>query len=147
MVSFDDAISLSLLLVYIIPIGLMFYDIKHYVMLLAVLFVASTTEFMKPFIPSPRPKGAKDCNLFCEGGAVGGQPGFPSGHMGSLAVFVGLLYDAFPSPAVFLGSLLWLVLMAYSRYAKHCHTFTQIVAGTCYGLAVALVIRITGINA
>jgi len=146
MISFEDAISLSLLLVYLVPIGLMFYNINYYVMLLAPLFVGSTTELVKPFIPSPRPKGAKDCNLFCQGGSVGGQPGFPSGHMGSAAVFVGLLYDAFPSPAVFLGGLLWLILMAYSRYTKHCHTLTQIVAGTSYGLAVALVIRITGIG-
>jgi len=125
----------------------MFYDIKHYVMLLAVLFVGSTTEFMKPYIPSPRPAGAKNCNLFCQGGAVGGQPGFPSGHMGSSAVLVGLLYDAFPFPTVLIGGIVWLLLMAYSRYAKECHTLTQIVAGTCYGLAVAFIIRITGINA
>jgi membrane-associated phospholipid phosphatase len=47
----------------------------------------------------------------------------------------------FPSPLV-IGSCVALVLaMGWSRYAKKCHTLTQIIGGTLYGFAIAVLFK------
>jgi membrane-associated phospholipid phosphatase len=97
MVDVPDAISLTLLLTYIIPIVLTCYNTKYFVLFVALVFVWLSVEAIKPFIPSPRPPNATKCDRWCVKGPVGGQPGFPSGHMASVAVLVALLYYHFPS--------------------------------------------------
>ena len=134
MVDIPDAISLTLLLTYLIPIVLTCYNTKYFVLFVALVFVWLSVEAIKPFVPSARPPGATKCDRWCLKGPVGGQPGFPSGHMASIAVLVALLYYHFPSPLLLIGGLVWLIAMAYSRYVKQCHTPFQIAAGAVYGL-------------
>lgn len=88
-----------------------------------------------------RPAGARDCDAFCEGGAVGGEPGFPSGHAATVAMFVGGLWSAAPiawRPWIVVVGGIWIVAMGWSRIAKRCHTLAQVVTGTVLGLGLAV---------
>ena len=136
-----DAISISLVATYIIPLILTCYNPKLFVLFVAVIFVWLSVEAIKPFIHSPRPPHAIRCDRWCREGPVGGNPGFPSGHMASVAVLVGLLYIHFPSVSLLVAGLAWLSAMAWSRYVKHCHTPIQIAGGTVYGLLCAVIIH------
>lgn len=85
-----------------------------------------------------RPKGAMNCTLFNKGGAVGGHPGFPSGHMAA-TVFVTMSLIAFSHMTyvqkiiAYTSGTLYIVSMAWSRYTKSCHNMSQICMGVIYG--------------
>ena len=132
--SIADAISLSLLPVFLIIIAATIYDpILYWIVPVTILLTVLSVELMKPFIPSKRPDEAADCDLLCMNGSVGGQPGFPSGHMAMTTAIVTFLYYFFPSSYSLSAGLLYIAAMAYSRYTKHCHTPVQILGGTLYG--------------
>jgi membrane-associated phospholipid phosphatase len=87
-----------------------------------------------------RPAGAFSCGAFCEGGAVGGEPGFPSGHATTVAMFVGGAWSGAPAewrPWIVVVGGLWIIAMGWSRMAKRCHTPVQVVVGTVFGLGLA----------
>lgn len=94
-----------------------------------------------------RPAGARDCGAFCDGGAAGGAPGFPSGHATTVAMFVGGVWLAVPAEwrvwVAVIGGI-WIVAMGWSRIAKRCHTLGQVVAGTVFGLSAAGAGRLLG---
>ena len=137
-----DAVSISLVATNIIPLILTCYNTKFFILFIAVIFVWLSVEVIKPLIHSPRPPHATKCDRWCRGGPVGGNPGFPSGHMASVAVFVTLLYFHFPSPLMAFAAIAWLLAMAWSRYVKQCHTPVQIAGGTVYGILVAIGVRL-----
>jgi len=137
-----DAVSLTLLATYIIPLILTYYNTQFFILFIAVIFTWLSVEAIKPFIHSPRPPHATKCDRWCIGGPVGGNPGFPSGHMASVAVLVTLLFFHFSNPFVLIGALLWILLMAWSRYEKQCHTLSQVVGGTAYGILVAACVQL-----
>jgi membrane-associated phospholipid phosphatase len=139
-----DAVSLTLLLTYAIPIALTCYNPKYFVLFIAVIFTWLSVEAIKPFIQSPRPSGATKCDRWCREGPSGGRPGFPSGHMASVAVLVALLAYSFPSLLVLLSAVVWLLAMAWSRLEKQCHTSKQVLGGTVYGFLVAGVLLLAG---
>ena len=82
-----------------------------------------------------RPRGAVGCDAFCVGGQVGGQPGFPSGHMMNVALFVGAMWTR--SPYVRWVGVPWLAAMAWARWFKRCHNWQQIVGGGVLGLTLS----------
>lgn len=132
--SIADAISLSLLPVFLIIIAATIYDpTRYWIVPVTILLAVLSVELMKPIIPSKRPDEAADCDLLCMNGPVGGQPGFPSGHMTMTTAIVTFLYYFFPSTYSLSAGILYITAMAYSRYKKHCHTPPQILAGTLYG--------------
>jgi len=137
-----DAVSLTLLATYIIPLILTYYNTQFFILFVAVIFTWLSVEAIKPFIYSPRPPHATKCDRWCIGGPVGGNPGFPSGHMASVAVLVTLLFFHFPNPFILIGSLLWILLMAWSRLQKQCHTLSQVAGGTAYGILVAACVQL-----
>ena len=141
MTTVADAVSLTTLLTYAIPLALTCYDTKYFIIFIAVVATNLSTEAIKPLFKSPRPALATKCDLFCVGGSIGGEPGFPSGHMSTTTVLVALLYVFFPFMYILIGGGIWLGAMAWSRYVKHCHTPTQILGGTAYGLLIAFVIQ------
>ena len=107
---------------------------------LAILALA--VESMKVLVGSNsswsrRPAGASDCGLWCAEGAVGGTPGWPSGHMAvatALVVFF-LVRNRDRERtkwAVGIG-IGWLAMVAWARWVKRCHTQGQIVAGGVVG--------------
>jgi membrane-associated phospholipid phosphatase len=76
-----------------------------------------------------RPAGASGCDLFCIGGPVGGQPGFPSGHMATVTFWVVALRDR----RILWWGIPWIAAMAWARVAKQCHNWQQIVGGIIVG--------------
>ena len=135
-----NTISLTLISSFLIPPILYYgtYDL-FYMKLFAGLFAANiAVEGIKPLVGSGgwrgRPDGAIGCDAFCKGGAVGGRPGFPSGHMTNVSMLVSALWWHTGSPIVLWVGVPWVCAMAWSRWAKHCHNWQQITAGTIFGL-------------
>ncbi len=128
-----NGISLTVLLAYIIPLAFYIYthDTVYLLIEVAVILIGILVEQIKPLFDSPRPEGARGCGLFCDGGDVTGRPGFPSGHVSITTLFV-LLMAAYQSPYWLLG-LIWIGLMGWSRYEKHCHSVNQVLAGFATG--------------
>ncbi len=84
--------------------------------------------------PFGRPDGARGCGALCDGGGVAGAPGFPSGHTATVAMLVtvaALWYQDEWMVAAF--GLVWLAAVAWSRWAKRCHSGIQIMAGALFG--------------
>jgi membrane-associated phospholipid phosphatase len=93
-----------------------------------------------------RPAGARGCDAFCVAGASGGAPGFPSGHMTTVATVVAGAWlglreksDGTRLLVVLLG-VPWIAAMAWARWAKKCHSVLQILAGVLWGFTVAAAI-------
>ena len=133
----QDAISASVGLVYIVPVTLYVYT-QNPIHLRAFFgsFIIFATEYIKRRIgkKSPRPEGAKDCNLLCNNGDVSGQPGMPSGHSVSAAFFAGFYCQYTDNVFIRAGLISYAGLIMLSRYIKKCHTISQITAGALIGL-------------
>lgn len=96
--------------------------------------VAGIKELVAPVGAwAQRPQGAHGCDAFCSGGPVGGQPGFPSGHMTTASMFVVALWLRFREPTVLWVGVPWVVAMAWARWTKRCHNLIQIAGGTVFG--------------
>lgn len=81
-----------------------------------------------------RPRGAVACDALCVGDAVGGRPGFPSGHMTTAVMFVAALWLHTRAAWVPWIGVPWICAMAWARWAKQCHNVLQIVGGSGFGL-------------
>lgn len=82
-----------------------------------------------------RPAAASGCDLLCMAGAVGREPGFPSGHMTTIAMAVSGIWYHTGSPVVLWIGIPWICAMGWARWAKSCHNWQQITAGTLFGWA------------
>lgn len=104
--------------------------------IIQLLIKKSTKNFNKNIFL--RPKEACNCSSFNDGGYVGLEPGFPSGHVALTTFFVNYIYfkryngDFF---ALFFLNFIPLII-GISRYEKKCHNIYQIFAG--YILAIIL---------
>lgn len=139
-----DAISLSVAALYVICI--LFYVVTHNpIHLIACAGMFGTTllsEGIKHGIIkecSPRPKGATNCNMWCNDGPCGGQPGMPSGHSAQVAFFSGFYMQYTDNRLIQAGLTLYAGLVMLSRYLKRCHTIYQIGAGASLGFLLSLV--------
>ena len=135
-----NMVSLTILGSFATPI-LMYantYDM-FYIKLFTGLLVANIlVESVKPLLGSlgiyGRPAGANACDAFCVGGPVGGRPGFPSGHMTNVTMLISALWWHTHSPIVLWVGVPWTCAMAWSRWAKRCHNWQQILAGVLFGI-------------
>lgn len=84
-----------------------------------------------------RPSKATNCNMFNQGGKVGGAFGFPSGHMSNTVCFftLGYLYTR-NTKMIYLG-ILAVLAMGWARLQKQCHNVVQLVGGALIGCMVA----------
>lgn len=135
--SFWDYISMSTGLLYFIP--LLFYiqtnSLQHIKYLIGFITTIVSSEYIKLNIikdTSVRPSKAYNCNLLCTDGAQGGKPGMPSSHAASVAYII-TCYASKQTPIINLIMILYGILVAISRYIKHCHTINQIIGGTLFG--------------
>lgn len=138
-----NTVSLFINALFFIPIVIAVLLKRASIALITLEMVvgAISVEFIKPLFDSPRPAGATACNLLCNSGSWAGKPGFPSGHMTITSVFATSMAFLYPTPLA-IGSCVALVLaMGWSRYAKKCHTLTQIIGGTLYGFAIAVLFK------
>jgi membrane-associated phospholipid phosphatase len=132
----EDAVSLSIIWISITPVVLYLtssdtYYLKVYA---GVFFVAAITHVLKYAFGTggwrSRPNGARGCDIFCGDHDHTGLPGFPSGHM-AVATFLTVALAQGPWASIVGG--LWITAMAWSRWAKKCHTIPQIIAGAALG--------------
>jgi len=135
-------ISMSAALLYVVPI-IGYIVNNNYIHIKALLGLLATTgigEFIKHYIikeGSPRPKGAKDCNLWCNDGKQDGRPGMPSGHSSQVTFFASYYYGQTKNEWIRAGLIVYALLVMFSRYEKHCHTVPQILAGALLGFIIS----------
>tara|TARA_B100000242_G_C42939010_1_gene435447 strand:- start:296 stop:835 length:540 start_codon:yes stop_codon:yes gene_type:complete len=124
--------------------------LEHPLLLLFLLLSSKLVNFIKSidfkreFIY--RPKGAEYCDLLSKN-KVSKMRGFPSGHMSSIALFATFMIlfryyknydnikDYIKKDYIYIILNLFLVLItAWARYYKKCHTILQISCGTILGI-------------
>ena len=98
-----------------------------------------------------RPEGSFNTDYLSRNGlSKKDAPGFPSGHMTSMAAFAMYMilrkkgdqdWDIFVKEnSFFVGiNVLSVLLMAFARWYKKCHNLTQIIGGTVYGSVTAYI--------
>jgi membrane-associated phospholipid phosphatase len=136
----QNAISMSIGIIYFIPIVLYFITRQHiHLKALYGLFgtLGLSEMLKKDFIKEmgPRPKGAKHCNLLCNDGNQEGKPGMPSGHSSTVTFFSAFYYQQTNNIWIKAGLILYAFLMMLSRYLKYCHSLPQIICGALLGLS------------
>ena len=134
----QNTISLSAAILYIIPvIGYMIsQNMIHVKAFIGLFATMGLGEAIKHFVikkQSPRPKGAYDCNLWCNDGIQEGMPGMPSGHSAQVTFFSTFYYRHTKNPWIRAGLILYALLVMISRYQKNCHTIPQIISGAIFG--------------
>jgi membrane-associated phospholipid phosphatase len=90
---------------------------------------------------SPRPKGARDCDLLCMDGNQEGKPGMPSGHSSAATFFSAFYYQQTSNPWIKGLLVMYTLLVMTSRYLKRCHSLSQITAGGLVGLLMNYFVR------
>lgn len=83
-----------------------------------------------------RPKEACNCSSFNNGGYVGLEPGFPSGHVTLTTFFVNYMYFKKYNGDLFALAFLNFIplVIGISRYEKKCHNIYQTLAGYMLGI-------------
>jgi membrane-associated phospholipid phosphatase len=132
-----DFISLSPILFFIYSIWNKEHKLTSGMIILTFIqiFIKKFTKgfYEKIFL---RPDDACNCSSFNNGGFVGLEPGFPSGHVTLTTFFVNYMYfKKYPNDFFALAFLNFIpLIIGISRYEKKCHNIYQIFAG--YILAV-----------
>ena len=147
----DDIISLSVLLVYIIPAILYVntHNIRDLFAIIGITGSVAASEGIKYFVikeRSTRPIGAIDCNLWCTDGIQEGRPGMPSGHSLMATFFAGYYFNETDDILIKIGLVIFAVAVMISRYTKRCHSIEQIVAGSLLGLGMSQVVYMIYLN-
>ncbi len=140
-----NIISSSIGLVFIIPFILYYKtgNIIHFIAFLGVSSTAIISESIKHFLiknRSPRPKGARDCDLLCSDGNQAGKPGMPSSHSAEVAFFSFFYYQQTYNPIIRTILVIYTILMMISRYIKKCHTINQVIAGAILGMSISWIL-------
>lgn len=140
----EDCISMSVGILVIIPLVLYAYtgNSVHIKALFGLLGTTGLSEGLKYNVIrnlSPRPKGARNCNLFCNDGNQAGRPGMPSSHSAEVAFFASFYGQYTTNNYLRAGLLLYASLVMLSRYTKRCHSLSQITVGTLIGLMMSWV--------
>tara|TARA_Y100000389_G_scaffold196521_1_gene229575 strand:+ start:702 stop:1229 length:528 start_codon:yes stop_codon:yes gene_type:complete len=135
--------------IIIIDINKIKTRIQYPVLLLGLLFSSQLVKFIKSmnfkgdFIY--RPKGAQYCDYLSKN-KISKMKGFPSGHMSSISLFatfmILLRYKKYRNIKEYIKkeymyiivNLLLVIITAWARYYKKCHTILQIVCGTILGI-------------
>lgn len=151
----DNVISLSVIGLYALPcfLALVTHNLRELFPLVGMLLTVGLNETLKYAVigeRSPRPAGARDCNLWVSDGPQAGRPGMPSGHSAHVSFVTGYylqrLTDAStlsPMTRSLLAAalLLYALLVMLSRYTKCCHTVPQLLTGSALGLLVSVAFR------
>jgi membrane-associated phospholipid phosphatase len=141
-----NLISMSVGLLYILPV-IFYWNTNNTIHLKGFFGLIGTTilsEFIKYIFvgkASPRPKGARDCNLFCNDGKQEGQPGMPSSHSAEAVFFSAFYFKQTANPILKAGLVIYPILVMISRYLKNCHTINQVSAGAILGLSSVWIVR------
>lgn len=121
-------------------------DIIYLVFGISIIVVDYSTKAIK-FLTKDlheifkRPVLATDCDIFCRNKECGGKPGFPSGHVTTMAFFTMFFYLKTKNMNFTVFNIISTALIALARYKKHCHNEWQIIAGTFYGIASGIILN------
>jgi len=142
----QDAISISAAFMYLVPvIGFIInQNMIHVKVFLGLFATTGIGEFIKHYIikeASPRPTGAKNCNLWCNDGKQGGRPGMPSGHSSQVTFFASFYYGQTKNEWIRAALIGYALLVMVSRYEKRCHTLPQIAAGALLGFLISWCVK------
>lgn len=142
----QDLISLSAALLYVVPVigYVLSGNFIHIKAILGLFVTMGLGESIKYYIIkdlSPRPKGAYDCNLWCNDGVQEGKPGMPSGHSSQATFFASFYYDQTNNEWIRSSLILYALLVMTSRYLKRCHTLPQIATGALLGWSMSRCVR------
>lgn len=144
--NFQDFISSSILIVYIIPIVLYGFTHQpyHIIAFMGTLGTNAISEIIKHvFIKdiSPRPQGATNCNIMCTNGNQEGKPGMPSSHAATITFFA--TYYVRHTENLYIRAILigYALLVMMSRYHKRCHTVPQIMVGALLGWSMGILLH------
>jgi membrane-associated phospholipid phosphatase len=149
-----NAISMSSVAGVLVPFGVWTWtaDLRYAGLAVAVILASATVEWIKRVVVaagagpwSRRPAGARDCDMWCAGGPVGGAPGFPSGHMSTTTLLVTGMWFLTKAPAVLWIGVPWIGAMAWARWVKRCHSVVQIVGGALVGVGAAIGLKSVGL--
>lgn len=133
-----DIISITIMIPVIIPLVLYvagygaYYGWLFSGILIANVAAVGIKELTGRW--SQRPIGATACDAFCIGPIVEGEPGFPSGHMTTIAMFISSLWFQFQDPKILYIGVPWVSAMGWARVAKRCHTWFQVAGGLILGV-------------
>jgi membrane-associated phospholipid phosphatase len=130
---------MSVVLLYVIPpilyvITKNVIHVKAFLGLIGTTFISETLKYFFIGKLSPRPEGAKDCNLLCNDGNQSGRPGMPSSHSAEAAFILGFYYQQYDNRYIRLSLVIYTALVMLSRYLKKCHTINQVFVGAFLGL-------------
>jgi len=136
-----DFISMSVGFLYLIPLILYYFTnnyihINGFLGLCGITILSETIKYQFIGTLSPRPKGAKNCNLLCTDGNQAGLPGMPSSHSAEVVFFSAFYFNLTNSIFIKIGLVIYSGLVMLSRHIKRCHTISQIGAGALLGLCV-----------
>jgi membrane-associated phospholipid phosphatase len=152
--SFSDVISLSIIglmifpfILYIITLNIYYIYIFIIIILIDKIIVENLKILFSNYFKNEffnRPNNAYNCNFLCNDGDQGNKPGMPSGHM-TITCFIlsSIYYQVHLSEyrdSYLLFSIIYILLMAYSRYTKHCHNILQIISGIISGIILGILI-------
>jgi membrane-associated phospholipid phosphatase len=145
MIPLEDLISLSVLLVYIIPGALYVYtgNVRDLIAIAGVVATGTLSEGIKHLIigtRSPRPKGASGCDLLCNDGLQEGKPGMPSGHSALAFFFAGFYFNQTNEVWIKVILVIFATGVAYSRCTKRCHSIEQAIAGALFGIIMSILV-------
>jgi membrane-associated phospholipid phosphatase len=146
-----NAISFSVIFLYLVPIVLFLYtqNLQHLLGFVGLIGTTGLSEFLKHYVikgASPRPQGATDCNLMCNDGNQEGQPGMPSSHSAEVVFFTSYYWGQVTHPLLRALLLLYALAVMASRYLKRCHTLSQIGIGALLGLTLSDLLTRTCVN-
>ena len=139
-----DLVSMSFMATGVVPVGVYLWtDDIWWLKLVGALFVtnlvvAGLKEVVGAHDWTARPAGAWGCDAFCMNGSVAGRPGFPSGHMATVTMFVATLWLRFGDERILWVGFPWIAAMAWARWAKRCHNLPQIAGGIVTGVLGAI---------
>lgn len=122
----------------------LYYDLIYVIGFVLTLICTDILKqiFFPLFKAAARPSMATGCDFFSIKGNVGGQPGFPSGHMSITAYFaifnILLIVNRnhgskYWKTLLILSNIVIIILMGWARHFKHCHNMIQILGGIITG--------------
>jgi membrane-associated phospholipid phosphatase len=142
-----DVISASVGVLYILPIVAYLYTGNFYH--IKGLIGLSTTTLLSEFIKyniigknSVRPKGASNCNLWCNDGNQENKPGMPSSHAASTVFFTSYYYSLIDNNYIRGLLIIYTATVMLSRYIKRCHSIIQLGTGALFGFLMSLIFSV-----
>ena len=118
-----------------------FFSLRFIVGIISIIYIS---QYLKKIIfplsnLARRPDNACNCNFYANNGVVEGQPGLPSSHMaivGVLFIFSHLTITKYidNKTIFYIVNTSFVLLTAWSRHYKKCHSLLQIILGGILGI-------------